>query len=75
MSFQHHLILNLSIFLLQEIKKLWKIPSGELLNLPYLEKISRLPIEGKEIVLSTGMATIEEIKASVNVLTKNWNGS
>ncbi|GDW09115.1 N-acetyl neuraminic acid synthetase NeuB [Escherichia coli] len=58
-------------FLASRNQKMWKIPSGELLNLPYLEKISRLPIEGKEIVLSTGMATIEEIKASVNVLTKN----
>lgn len=58
-------------FLASRNQKMWKIPSGELLNLPYLEKISRLPIEGKEIVLSTGMATIEEIKASVNVFIKN----
>lgn len=58
-------------FLASRNQKMWKIPSGELLNLPYLEKISRLPIEGKEIVLSTGMATIDEIKASLNILIKN----
>lgn len=52
-------------------QKVWKIPSGEILNLPYLEKIARLPIEEKKIVISTGMATIEEIKMSLDVLEKN----
>ncbi len=49
--------LNLSIF---------KIPSGEITNLPYLRKIGSM---GKKIILSTGMATIEEIKAALNILT------
>ena len=51
-------------------KKVWKIPSGELTNLPYLEKIASLPIEGKSVVISTGMATIEEIKDALSVLEK-----
>ncbi|XLP86138.1 N-acetylneuraminate synthase [Mannheimia haemolytica] len=58
-------------FLASQQKKVWKIPSGELTNLPYLEKIARLPIEGKTIVISTGMATIEETKASLKVLEDN----
>ncbi|NQZ94178.1 MAG: N-acetylneuraminate synthase [Moritella sp.] len=58
-------------FLASRNQKMWKIPSGELLNLPYLEKIARLPIEGKEIVLSTGMATVEEIKMSLAVFENN----
>jgi len=58
-------------FLAKQNQKIWKIPSGELLNLPYIEKIARLPIVDKEIVLSTGMATIEEIKMSLEILEKN----
>ncbi len=58
-------------FLASRNQKIWKIPSGELLNLPYLEKIARLPINNMEIVLSTGMATIEEISLCLDVLSKN----
>lgn len=43
----------------------WKIPSGEITNLPYLRKIGSL---GKEIILSTGMADIGEIEAALSVL-------
>lgn len=46
----------------------WKIPSGELTNLPYLQKIASLD---KDIVLSTGMADLSEIEAAINVLEKN----
>lgn len=49
----------------------WKIPSGELLNLPYLEKIAQLDIPNIQIVLSTGMATIDEIKQCVTVFLRN----
>lgn len=58
-------------FLASNKQKIWKIPSGELTNLPYLEKIAKLAILDKEIVLSTGMATLEEIKAAVSILEKN----
>ena len=47
------------------IKK-WKIPSGEITNLPYLRKIASF---GQEIILSTGMADLEEIKATLLVFT------
>ncbi|EER2063554.1 N-acetylneuraminate synthase family protein, partial [Escherichia coli] len=52
-------------FLASRNQKVWKIPSGELLNLPYLEKIAKLPIEDKKIVLSTGMATVDEINLAL----------
>ncbi len=43
----------------------WKIPSGEITNLPYLRYMS----ERKEpLILSTGMATMEEIENALNVL-------
>ena len=44
---------------------LFKIPSGEITNLPYLQHIGRL---GKPIILSTGMADIAEIGAALEVL-------
>lgn len=47
---------------------LFKIPSGELTNLPYLRQIASF---NKPIVLSTGMATLEEVKSSVRELYKN----
>jgi len=45
--------------------RLFKIPSGEITNLPYLRKIGRL---GKPVLLSTGMADLEEVAAAVEVL-------
>ena len=44
---------------------LFKIPSGEITNLPYLEKIASF---GKPVVLSTGMASMEEVRAAYDVL-------
>lgn len=43
----------------------FKIPSGEITNLPYLRHIGRL---GKSVILSTGMATLGEIEAAIDVL-------
>lgn len=43
----------------------WKIPSGEITNLPYLIKIAGLR---KPVILSTGMSTMEDIYAAVNIL-------
>ena len=47
---------------------LFKIPSGEITNLPYLRKIGGL---GRPIILSTGMADIDEIRDAVNVLVQS----
>lgn len=47
---------------------MFKIPSGEITNLPYLRKIGRLR---KKIILSTGMSTLSEIAKAVDVLVKS----
>jgi len=49
----------------------WKIPSGEITNLPYLIAIAKT---GGDIVLSTGMCTVDEIQAAINVLSNNGAG-
>lgn len=46
----------------------WKIPSGEITNLPYLRKIAR---KGGKVILSTGMSTIPEVEAAVDILVEN----
>jgi N,N'-diacetyllegionaminate synthase len=43
----------------------FKIPSGEITNLPYLRHIGQL---GKKIILSTGMSTIGEIETAIDIL-------
>lgn len=43
----------------------FKIPSGEITNLPYLRHVGRL---GKSVILSTGMATLGDIEAAIEVL-------
>lgn len=58
-----------SLHFLKKLKvKIIKIPSGEINNIPFLEKISKL---NKEIILSTGMADMKEIYKAVNILKKN----
>jgi N,N'-diacetyllegionaminate synthase len=55
-------------FLDQLGSPLFKIPSGEITNKPYLEHMAK---KGKPVILSTGMANMEEIKAALDVLCKN----
>ena len=43
----------------------WKIPSGEITNLPYLRKIAS---KGGKVILSTGMSEMPEIEAAMAVL-------
>lgn len=47
--------------------KFWKIPSGELTNVPYIEKIAKYNMP---IIMSTGMAEISEIDYIVNLIRK-----
>ena len=44
-----------------------KVPSGEITNLPYLRKVGAF---GKHVILSTGMSTLGEIEAAVDVLER-----
>jgi N,N'-diacetyllegionaminate synthase len=55
-----------SIDLLAEMNlPVYKIPSGELTNEPYLRKIGA---KGKPVILSTGMATLGEVEEAINTL-------
>jgi N,N'-diacetyllegionaminate synthase len=61
-----------SIDFLQSIGiAMWKIPSGEITNLPYLIKIAKT---GKPVILSTGMSTLEEVKTAIDILRQNGSG-
>lgn len=46
----------------------WKIPSGEVTNLPYLEALAKT---GRPVVMSTGMCEMDEIEAALRVLREN----
>ena len=55
-----------SIDLLNDLGlEIFKIPSGEITNLPYLRYIGKL---NKKIILSTGMSNKEEVKNALDVL-------
>lgn len=61
-----------SINFLEELGcTMWKIPSGEITNLPYLMKIAETH---KPIILSTGMSTLEEISDAISVLDLHGAG-
>jgi N,N'-diacetyllegionaminate synthase len=50
---------------------LWKIPSGEITNLPYLIKIAKT---GKDVILSSGMSDLEEIRDAITTLRDHGAG-
>lgn len=47
---------------------LWKVPSGEVTNYPYLRKVASF---GEEVILSTGMCEMNDIEAALEVLLDN----
>ena len=57
---------------IETLKKLemkrYKIPSGEITNLPYLRQIGRL---GRPVIISTGMTTLDEIRNALNILIES----
>jgi N,N'-diacetyllegionaminate synthase len=46
--------------------RLFKIPSGEITNLPYLRDVAG---RADDIILSTGMSRLDEVEAAVNAIT------
>ena len=61
-----------SIAFLEPLCDFWKVPSGEIVNVPYLERIGKT---GKPVVMSTGMATIDEIRTAIGILEQNGTPS
>ncbi|MBN4056222.1 N-acetylneuraminate synthase [Rhodothermus sp. AH-315-K08] len=51
--------------------ELFKIPSGEIDNLPYLRKVGAI---GRRVILSTGASELEEVREAVEILTKAGTG-
>lgn len=47
---------------------LWKIPSGEVTNYPFLKHIAKY---NEKTILSTGMCDMKDVRAAVNALYKN----
>lgn len=47
---------------------LWKIPSGEVTNYPFLKRIAAY---NEKTILSTGMCDMQDVRAAVNALYKN----
>lgn len=55
-----------SIHMLVELGiEIFKIPSGEITNLPYLREVAR---QKKKIIISTGMSNMQEVKDAVQIL-------
>jgi len=50
-----------------DVKK-WKIPSGEITNLPYLIRIAKT---NTPVILSTGMSTLNEVEEAIKILKRN----
>ncbi len=57
-----------SIHFLDAMQDIWKVPSGEITNYPYLVEIAKT---GKKVILSTGMAQMQEIEDAIRVLESN----
>ena len=51
---------------------LFKVPSGEITNYPYLRKLAEL---GKPVILSTGMSTLLDIERALEVLEQGIDRS
>lgn len=47
---------------------LWKIPSGEITNYPYLKKIAGF---SEPVILSTGMCELQDVSEAISVLCDN----
>jgi len=60
-----------SVDFLESLVPLYKIPSGEIANLPFLEYIAK---KGKPTILSTGMSTLGEVEEAVKTII-NVNSS
>lgn len=52
-------------------QNIWKIPSGEITNLPYLQRVAAIKCQNKQVILSTGMSTLDEVIYAINILKQS----
>lgn len=57
-----------SVHFLDSLQEVWKVPSGEITNYPYLVEIGKTR---KTVILSTGMCNMQEIEEAITVLKSN----
>lgn len=55
-------------YLVERDMEIIKIPSGEITNYPFLRAVGKTK---KKVVISSGMSTMEEVKAAVKILKDN----
>jgi N-acetylneuraminate synthase len=55
---------------LEDLVPAYKIPSGDLINLPFLEKIAK---KQKPIIFGTGMGTLDEVKEAITTIKSQGN--
>lgn len=55
---------------LEEYVEFFKVPSGEITNLPFLAHLAR---KQKNLIISTGMATMDEVKEAKSTVFEVWN--
>lgn len=60
-----------SVRFLDKLQPFFKVPSGEITNYPYLVEIAKMR---KDIIMSTGMCTLEEIHTCIDLLRENGSG-
>ncbi|MCR5482402.1 MAG: N-acetylneuraminate synthase [Clostridia bacterium] len=60
-----------SVRFLNNLQGIWKIPSGEITNYPYLVEIAHTH---KDIILSTGMSTLDDVEAAIELLNAEGSG-
>ncbi len=60
-----------SINFLKPLVRLWKVPSGEITNYPYLVEIAKTH---KPVIMSTGMADLNEIRCALEILRQFESG-
>ena len=60
-----------SVHFLNDMQDIWKIPSGEITNYPYLVEIANTH---KDVILSTGMSTLSEVESAVKLLSDEGAG-
>lgn len=60
-----------AVHFLNDLQDIWKIPSGEITNYPYLVEIAKT---GKPVIMSTGMSGLDEIDAAIKLLKHNGSG-
>ena len=62
-------------FLQKSVRIYGKYHQERITNLPYLQRVAAIECQNKQVILSTGMSTIDEVKYAINVLQQSKDTS